>query len=135
MANALYDTGRNAFLLGDIDWVADTIKAVLVDAADYTVNLATHQFLSDIPAPARVATSAAFTGKTAAAGVADADDIVFGAVTGDQAEALVIYRDSGSAATSQLIAYIDTATGLPVLPNSGDINVVWSSSSSRIFKL
>lgn len=135
MANSLYDTGRNAFLLGDIDWVADTIKAVLVDAADYTVNLATHQFLSDIPAPARVATSAAFTGKTATAGVADADDIVFGAVTGDQSEALVIYRDSGSAATSQLIAYIDTATGLPVLPNSGDINVVWASTGSKIFKL
>lgn len=135
MANALYDTGRAAFLLGDIDWVADTIKAVLVDAADYTVNLATHQFLSDIPAPARVATSAAFTGKTATAGVADADDIVFSAVTGDQAEALVIYRDSGSAATSQLIAYIDTATGLPVLPNSGDINVVWASTGSKIFKL
>ena len=40
MANALYDYGRNEFLNGNIDWVNDTIKAILVDTADYTVNLA-----------------------------------------------------------------------------------------------
>lgn len=135
MANALYDTGRAAFLLGNIDWVADNIKAVLVDAADYAVNLATHDFLDDIPVAARVATSANLTGKTATAGVADAADIVFTAATGDLSEAIVLYRDSGSAATSQLVAYIDTATGLPVQPNSGDINVAWDNGTSRIFRL
>jgi hypothetical protein len=55
MSNALYDKGREGFLDGSIDWDRDVIKAVLIDAADYTVNLATHQFLSDIPAAARVA--------------------------------------------------------------------------------
>lgn len=135
MANALYDTGRAAFLLGDIDWAADNIKAVLVDSADYTVDLATHQFLSDIPSGGRVATSGNFTGKTTTAGVADADDITLTGVSGDQSEAVVIYRDSGSPATSQLIAYIDTATGLPVLPNTGDISVIWDNGSNRIFKL
>lgn len=135
MANALYDTGRAAFLLGDIDWVADNIKVVLVDAADYTVNLATHDFLDDIPVGARVATSANLTGKTATAGVADSADPVFTGAAGDLSEALVIYKDTGSAATSQLIAYIDTATGLPVQPNSGDINVAWDNGANRIFKL
>lgn len=135
MANALYDTGRAAFLLGDIDWAADNIKAVLVDSADYTVDLANHQFLSDIPSGGRVATSGNFTGKTTTAGVADADDITLTGVSGDQSEAVVIYRDSGSPATSQLIAYIDTATGLPVLPNTGDISVIWDNGSNRIFKL
>lgn len=135
MANALYDTGRAAFLLGDIDWVVDNIKAVLVDSADYIVNLATDQFLSDIPAVGRVATSGNFTGKTTTAGVADADDITLTGVSGDQSEAVVIYRDSGSPATSQLIAYIDTATGLPVLPNTGDISVVWDNGANKIFKL
>ena len=57
MANALYDKGRQGFLEGSIDWDTDTIKVVLIDTADYTVNLATHQYLSDIPAAARVATS------------------------------------------------------------------------------
>lgn len=134
MANALYDSGRNAFLTGDIDWVADTIKVVLVDAADYTVNLSTHDFLDDVPSGARVAT-ATLASKTAVAGVADAADTTFSAVTGDVSEALVIYRDSGVESTSQLIAYIDTATGLAVTPGGGDILVQWDSGSNKIFKL
>lgn len=136
MANALYDTGRNAFLRGEIAWQTDTIKAVLVDMADYPgFSLSANQFLSDIPSGARVATTAAFTGKTTTAGVADAADPVFTAATGDQSEAIVIYKDTGNASTSQLIAFLDTATGLPVLPNSGDITVVWDNGSSKIFKL
>jgi len=57
MANALYDKGREGFLDGSIDWDTDTIRVILVDAADYTVNLATNQFLSDVPAAARVGTA------------------------------------------------------------------------------
>ncbi len=135
MSNALYDKGREGFLAGDIDWDTDVIKAVLIDAADYTVNLATHQFLSDIPGAARVATSAPLTGKTVANGVADAADITFPAVSGDPAEALVLYQDTGTEGTSRLIAYIDTATGLPVTPNGGDINVAWDNGINKIFKL
>jgi hypothetical protein len=135
MANALYDTGRAAFLGADVDWLVDNIKAVLVDSADYTVNLATHQFLSDIAAIGRVATSGNFGTKSATAGVADAADITFTAVTGDPSEVLVIYKDTGTATTSQLIAYIDTATGLPVTPNGGDITVTWDNGANKIFKL
>lgn len=135
MANALYDKGREAFLNGGINWTSDSIKVVLVDAADYTVNLTTHQFLSDIAAGARVATSGNLASKTSTAGVADAADITFTAVSGDPSEALVIYKDTGSAATSPLIAYIDTATGLPVTPNGGDITVTWDNGSNKIFKL
>ena len=135
MANALYDKGRQGFLEGSIDWDTDTIKAVLIDAADYTVNLATHQYLSDIPSAARVATSAALSGKTVTNGVADANDFTFTAVSGDPSEALVIYKDTGTEGTSRLIAYIDTATGLPVTPNGGDINVAWDNGANKIFKL
>lgn len=137
MANALYDKYREAQLSGTgaVAWTADTIKAVLVDAADYTVNLATHQYLSDIVVAGRVATSGALAGKTATAGVADANDVTFTAVTGDPSEALVLFKDTGSAATSPLIAYIDTATGLPVTPNGGDITVTWDNGANKIFKL
>ena len=55
MANALYDKGRQGFLEGSIDWDTDDIRIILVDLADYTVNLATHDNLDDIPAGARVA--------------------------------------------------------------------------------
>ena len=135
MANALYDKGRQGFLEGSIDWDTDTIKVVLIDTADYTVNLATHQYLSDIPAAARVATSTALSGKTVTNGVADAADLTLSAVSGDPSEALVIYQDTGTEGTSRLIAYIDTATGLPVTPNGGDINVAWDNGSNKIFKL
>ncbi|RJR48287.1 MAG: hypothetical protein C4567_00220 [Deltaproteobacteria bacterium] len=135
MANALYDKGREGFLAGDIDWDAHVIKAILVDTADYTVNLSAHQFLSDIPGAARVAVSSALTGKTASSGVADADDLTFPGVSGDPAEALVLYQDTGVEATSRLIAYIDTATGLPVTPNGGDISVAWDNGANKIFKL
>lgn len=135
MANALYGLGRKKFLDADIDWSADNIKVVLVDAADYTVSIDTHEFLSDIAGGARVATSGNLASKTSTLGVADAADVTFSAVTGDQSEALVIYKDSGSAATSALIAYIDTATGLPVTPNGADITVTWDNGANKIFAL
>lgn len=134
MANALYGLGRNAFLLGDVDWVVDTITAVLVDTGAYTVGIDTHDFLADIAAGARIATQA-MAGMSGALGVADATDTVFSAVTGVNVEAVVIYKDTASAATSPLLVYIDTATGLPVLPNGGNITVQWDSGANKIFKL
>ena len=47
----------------------------------------------------------------------------------------MIYRDTGTEATSPLIAYIDTATGLPITPNGGDIIVVWDDGANKIFRL
>ncbi len=133
MANALYDKGKKAFLDGGLALLTDNIKVVLVDAADYTVDLVNHDFLDDIPAGGRVATSANLATKTTTGGTFDAGNITFSAVTGDPSEALVIYRDSGAAATSELIAYIDTATGLAVTPNGGDITVTWDAAG--IFSL
>jgi hypothetical protein len=133
MANALYDKGREGFLDGSIDWDTDDIKVCLVDTGTYTVNLATHEDLADVTGI--VATSGNLVSKTVTAGVADAADVTFTAVSGSSVEALVIYQDTGVAATSRLIAYIDTGTGLPVTPNGGDITIQWSNGSNRIFKL
>lgn len=135
MANALYDKARQAFLDGDLDWGANTIKVYLIDTADYTVNLATDDFADDIAGAAKVATSGALANKTVTNGVADADDITFTTVSGDPSEALVIWQDTGNQATSRLIAYIDTATGLPVTPNGNNIDVIWDNGANKIFKL
>nr|WP_201787713.1 hypothetical protein [Mycobacteroides immunogenum] len=59
----------------------------------------------------------------------------FSAVSGASVEAMVIYKDTGTVGTSPLIAYIDTATGLPVSPNGGDINIAWDTGTNKIFKL
>lgn len=135
MANALYDKGREGFLNGAISWTNDNIKVILVDTAEYTVDLANHDFVNDVPTAARVATSANLSSKTSTAGVADAADVTFSSVTGATCEALIIYQDTGTESTSRLIAYIDTATGLPVTPNGGDIVVQWDNGANRIFKL
>lgn len=138
MANALYDTGRNAFLTAAIGWVADTIKVMLVNTTSYTVNLATHQFVSDIAGAAIVARSAALSTKSATAGVANAANVTFSAVTGSAVGALVIYKDTGTDASSRLVAYLDTVQGggsLSVTPNGGDITIQWDTGANKIFKL
>ncbi|MEI4745870.1 hypothetical protein [Rhodococcus erythropolis] len=137
MANALYDKGREGILDGSILYTTNNIKAVLVDTGAYTVNLATHANLSDIPSGARIATSANLSGKTATGGVADADDVTLTAVSGASVEAIVLYKDTGTASSSRLIAYIDTSGGSPisVIPNGGDITLQFSNSANKIFKL
>jgi hypothetical protein len=135
MANALYDAGRAGFLEGSIDWDANDIRLILIDEADDTIDLAVDDFLDDRAAPARVATSGAFASKTTTAGVADAADVTLTAVTGDVSESIDIYKHTGTESTSNLIANVDTATGLPVTPNGGNITVTWDSGASKIFKL
>ena len=135
MANALFDKARQRFLEGQFNWNTDTIKAVLVDTGTYTVNLSAHEFLSDVGSGSRIATSGAFTGKATTGGAADANDVTFTSVTGASIEAIVLYKDTGTDATSPLIAFIDTATGLPITPNGGDIIVTWDNGANKIFKL
>jgi hypothetical protein len=134
VASSLYDKGREAFLDGTISWTGATIKAALVTSS-YTFSNA-HQFWSSVSAN-QVGSSVTLATKTVTSGVADADDLVFSSVSGSACNALVIYKDTGVAGTSPLIAYIDssTATGLPVTPNGGNINIVFDSGANRIFKL
>jgi hypothetical protein len=49
--------------------------------------------------------------------------------------AIVLVNESGASNTSLLGAYIDTATGMPFLPNGGDVQVNWDTGASCLFKL
>ncbi|MEW6386819.1 MAG: hypothetical protein AB1491_04800 [Thermodesulfobacteriota bacterium] len=136
MSNALYDKGRNKFARGDLKWLAsggDTIKAALLKAT-HSPNLAAHEWWSDVSADV-VGTPEALNLIDPVAGVVDANDVTFAAVTGDQVGFVVIYKDTGVAGTSPLIALIDTATGLPVTPNGGNIQIQWDDGANKIFKL
>lgn len=125
MANAFYSKGREAFATAQVNWVSDTIKVTLLDVDADTPNLATDQYLSDILSGARIAT-ATLAGKTATDGVLKASDVTFSAVTGNQSEALVIWKDTGNPSTSPLLMFIDqAASGLPLTPNGGDAEVKW----------
>jgi hypothetical protein len=133
MANQLYPKAKEAFLNADIDMVDDTIVIALIDTDVYSFSTS-HQYRTDIPNESVIA-SVSLGNKTTANGVFDADDATFSSVTGANAEALILFQDTGNSANSRLIAYIDSATGLPILPNGGDITVAFSSGSNRIFSL
>lgn len=134
MANQLYPKGREGFLDGSIDWDTNDIRAIIVDTGAYTYNAA-HDNLDDIPGGARLNVSGALTGKTVTDGVADADDVTFTGGIASTGEAVVLYKHTGTESTSRLIAYIDTATGLPLPVYSGDIIFRWSDGADKIFKL
>ena len=127
MANTLYDYCRQRFLESQINWMTDTIKVYLVSTSAYTPQTAVHQYLADIPVSARIAGPVTLTAKATTGGAADAADCTFTSVSGATINAIVIYKDTGTEATSPLIAYIDTATGLPITPNGGDIIVTWDN--------
>lgn len=126
MANGFYTKGKEGFLAGDIDWDGDDIKVCLVNTATYTVDLATHEDLADVSGI--VATSGNLAGKTVVAGVADATDVTFVEVPTTADLAVLIYQDTGLAATSRLICYIDTGTNFPLSANGGDITIEWNAS-------
>jgi hypothetical protein len=134
MANKLYPKYKQALLGAGVNLVAGTVKAQLVDTGAYTYSDA-HSFLSDIPSAARFGNAATLANKTVANGVVngvdvvvfDADDALFTGTT-DKEEAIVLFLDTGTPATSQLIYFIDTATGLPVTPNGGNIVVAWNTA-------
>ncbi len=134
MANNLYGKGREGFLDGSIDWDTNDIKVALVDSAAYALLIDTDDNYNDVSA-GTIALSGNLSGKSKTLGVADAANITYSSVTGDESEYLVGFADSGSPATSRLIFNIATATGLPVTPNGGDITVAWDDGSNKIFRL
>lgn len=135
MANTLFEKARQRFLEAQINWMNDTIKCILVDTGAYTPQTAIHEHLADIPLVARIAGPVTLTAKATTGGAADAADCTFTSVSGPSIEAIVIYSDTGTEATSPLLAYIDTATGLPITPNGGDIIVTWDNGTNKIFRV
>lgn len=140
MANVLYPKAKEDFLGGNLNLSSNTITLALIDTDVYTYSSA-HEDRADVPNTAVIAT-ANLAGTTITSGVFDATDATFVSVTGANAEALILYHNTGDAenvggdqATSRLIAFIDDATGLPILPNGGDITVRFSDGASKIFAL
>lgn len=134
MANALYALGKEKILSASINFPTDTIKVALVRNT-YPQNLLTDEFFTSISAYV-VGTPQTLGTKTVAAGVFDAADATFAAVTGgDTLEGVVIYKDTGVAGTSALLAYIDTITGFPLATNGGDITIAWDNGAYRVFSL
>jgi hypothetical protein len=137
MANAIFTAFLNGILGAHatrVDLDADTIKMYLHDSgAGGAPNAATHDFYNDLSA-GLVGTAYTLANKTVGTvGAGVFDNTVdpapaFSAVSGASVECLVLFKDTGVGSTSDLICFWDTATGLPLTPNGGDVNVTFNAS-------
>ena len=130
MANAKYTTYTEGLLNKLFDMDTDVIKASLIDSADYTFSAAHDEYSGasrDVPSAAIVAESSALGSPTIVAGVFDTADFTWTGVSGDQSEAIIIWDDTLT--NDRLCAFYDTGmSGMPVTPNSGNINVTVNAS-------
>lgn len=135
MANALYTKAKEALLEGLIDLTDDSIKVALVKST-YVVDLSSHEYYSDISLDT-TAVSNILDGRTTTNGIFDAENLTIEDYGTSGFSYLIIFKDTGNSATSRLIAYIDTAEGLPVSSSSSTISITinWSDTVSKIFSL
>lgn len=135
MANKIYPKAFERGLKTGLNVVAGDVKCVAVDTGAYTYS-DSHEFLSDIAGGARIATSSNMANKSVTTVTTDdvrfdADDFTFTfAAAQPTCEALVYYVDTGSAATSPLLKFVDTSASLPLTPppGGGTVNVVISAN-------
>jgi hypothetical protein len=130
MANVLYPLWKQELLKGTaatpILTTGSPTKAVLVTSS-YTYSAA-HQYYSSVTGT--VTTPTALASITWTNGTITAASVTFTAVAaGSTFNAIILFNDTGSAATSPLVMYMDTGvTNLPVASNGGNIVINWNGS-------
>lgn len=140
MPNILTNTGREGFLVASQGWKAGSVPGTWVPyIAGSMGNVAADVvFLSDITSAVWRARGTYLTTKTTASGIADADDTTLvgvGSAGSATAVYVILVNETGASQTSLVGAVIDVATGLPFLPNGGDVSVAWDNGANKIFKL
>lgn len=133
MADLIYNYFKTHIMDGGIDLDTDTIKVALVTST-YTPNADTHEDFADvtneITGTGYTAGGAALASKTVSIdttddeGVFDAADVTWTSST-LTARGAVIYKDTGTAATSLLICYLDF--GSDQSSSAGDFTIQWNS--------
>jgi hypothetical protein len=137
MANTIYPAFLNGILGSHttrVDLDADNICFALVDNAGADGAPDTGDDFWDDQDGSLVGSLSSNLGSktigTVAAGVFDGGDMTpaFTAISGATAESLVMLKTTGTPSTSNLICWWDTATGLPLTPNGGDVNLAFNVS-------
>jgi hypothetical protein len=111
------------------DFDADDIDVSLLDQTDSGTITAAFEDYDEVDAPTVVATAETTFAATAGGVATMTGAVTFTAVTGDAADYLTIFKNTGTPSTSPLIITWDSAsTGLPVTPNGGNIVATWGSN-------
>jgi hypothetical protein len=131
MASTLYLKGIEQMMKGSINLESDTIKLKYM-ATSYTPNLTSDNFLSDVSAseasgaPTETLASKTVTIDTGNSRVEfDAADVTENTIT-CSTNKFILYKDTGVAATSPLIACIDIAEGT-LAPVAGTLAITFNA--------
>ena len=137
MANTIYTAFLNGILGSHatrVDLDADNICLALVDnaGADGAPDIS-DDFWDDQDGSLVNSLSGNLATKTIGTlgiGVFDAADLApaFSTVSGATVESLCMLKTTGTPSSSNMICWWDTATGLPLTPNGGDVNVTFNGS-------
>ena len=136
MANFIYGKAKQAFLNGLIDLSNDQIDILFVNS-NYVPSVNSDEFVSHI-GNANITTPAInLTNVTNVLGTVDANDVLVHDYPGSAFKAVVIFAQGTTASNSRLIAYIDTATGLPFSGTNEtiDITISWNNDSNKIISI
>jgi hypothetical protein len=110
------------------DFNTDNIDASLLDETDAALTAADEDY-DDVDTPTVVATADVSVSSIGSGAVTLSGAVTFTSVTGDQAEWLTVWKNSGTPSTSPLaISWDSASTGLPVTPNGGNIVATWGSN-------
>jgi len=131
MADRMYPKGAQKMLQGGFDLINDDIRVALMPSS-YSYSDA-HEFFSHAGTPVA---DELMQAKSTTGGVFDADDVDFGAVdAGHVMKSLIVYKDTGDAATSPLLLYLDNIGGFPMTSTGGQVILPWSNEAERIFRI
>lgn len=125
----------NTFELTNQDTGANIAGNAAYTSGGQAINVTVLDFIDDIPSGARIATATLTLIDPAIGGVLDANDVTFTSVTGDQSEVLIIWKDTGTEATSPLLIIFASATGLPLTPDGNNVTLTWDNGASKIARL
>lgn len=133
MADVIYNSFKAYIMDGSLDLDLDTIKVALVTST-YTPNQDTHEDFADVTNEVTgtgytaggeaLANKAVTIDDTDNEGVFDADDVTWTSST-ITARGAVVYKDTGTAATSLLICYLDFTTDQS--SSAGDFTIQWNA--------
>lgn len=133
MADVIYNNFKKLIMNGGIDLDTDTIKVALVTSS-YTPDQDAHDFFDDVTnevvgtgytaGGATLGSAAVTADNTDNEGVFDAADTSWTTAT-ITARAAVIYKSTGTASTSALIAYVDF--GSDKISTAGTFTIAWNA--------
>ena len=134
MANAVYPKYKEGLLNGAANTAltgsgTTGLYAVLVDTGTYTYSAA-HEFYSSLSGIASTEQEISAVTINSLA-IVDGNNVTYPLVpAGNNLEAIILFRkNAGANTTWRLVCYLDSGvTGLPVLPNGGDITITWNAS-------